>query len=47
MTGATFQGTLDFGQLQIIAVNIKPSEDILINKTTQSLRTEFIKPVKE
>lgn len=45
--GATFQGTLDFGQLQNYNSEIKPSEEILINKTTQSLRTDFIKPVKE
>lgn len=45
--GATFQGTLDFGQLQNYSSEIKQSEEILINKTTQSLRTDFIKPIKE
>lgn len=45
--GATFGGTLDFGQLQNYNYKIDPSEDILINKTTQSLRTDFVKPVKE
>ncbi|MBU3102871.1 DUF881 domain-containing protein [Clostridium gasigenes] len=46
-SGATFGGALDFGQLKIYNSDIKQSEDILINKTTQSLRTDFIKPVKE
>lgn len=45
--GATFQGTLDFGQLQSYNSEVKQSEEILIGKTTQSLRTDFIKPVKE
>lgn len=42
-----FGGTLDFGQLVSYNSDVKSSEEILINKTTQSLRTEFIKPVKE
>ena len=45
--GTKFGGTLDFGQLFNYNSDVKSSEEILINKTTQSLRTEFIKPVKE
>ena len=45
--GAEFQGTLDFLQLQNYNYDIKTSEEILINKTTQSLRTDFVKPIKE
>jgi len=42
-----FGGTLDFMQLANYSSDVKSSEEILINKTTQSMRTEFIKPVKE
>lgn len=42
-----FGGTLDYRQLVNYSSDVKSSEEILINKTTQSLRTEFIKPVKE
>ena len=45
--GASFGGTLEFMQLQHYNSKIEKSEDILIPKTTQSLRTDFIKPVKE
>lgn len=45
--GAEFAGNLEFGQLIHYSADIKQSEEILINKTTQSLRTDFIKPVKE
>lgn len=46
-TGAEFQGTLDFMQLDNYTKNVETSEDIIINKTTQSLRTDYIKPIKE
>lgn len=45
--GAEFAGNLDFGQLVAYNSNIEQSEEVLMSKTTQSLRTDFIKPVKE
>lgn len=45
--GAEFGGTLEFEQLINYNNKIEKSEEILIPKTTQSLRTDFIKPVKE
>lgn len=40
-----FIGVLDYGALPNYNVEIKESDEIIINKTTQSLKTEFIKPV--
>jgi uncharacterized protein YlxW (UPF0749 family) len=40
-----FIGVLDYGSLPNYNVEVKESDEIIINKTTQSLKTEFIKPV--
>ncbi|GAA0085040.1 DUF881 domain-containing protein [Clostridium sp. CTA-7] len=40
-----FIGVLDYGALPNYNVEVKESDEIIINKTTQSLKTEFIKPV--
>ncbi|MGL5086875.1 MAG: DUF881 domain-containing protein [Clostridium sp.] len=45
--GLSFAGTLEYGALLYYNSPIVSSEDIVIKKSTQSLRTEFIKPVKE
>ena len=37
---------LQYGALKNYNVDIKASDDIVINKTTQSLRSEYIKPVQ-
>ncbi|MDU1313209.1 MAG: DUF881 domain-containing protein [Clostridium septicum] len=42
--GMTFPGSLDYGALQNYNTEVKNSDDIIINKTTQSLKSEFIKP---
>ncbi|MGL5381374.1 DUF881 domain-containing protein [Clostridium sp.] len=45
-TAATFPGSLDYGALQNYTSEIKLSDEIIINKSKQSLKTEYIKPVK-
>jgi uncharacterized protein YlxW (UPF0749 family) len=42
---ANFPGTLDYGVLQNYSSEVKENDEIIINKTTQSLKTEFVKPV--
>ena len=42
---ANFQGVLDYGALQNYYCEVKESDEIIINKTTQSLKSEYIKPV--
>lgn len=43
---ANFQGVLDYGALQNYRNDVKESDEIIINKTTQSLKNEYIKPVE-
>ncbi|ATD55223.1 DUF881 domain-containing protein [Clostridium chauvoei] len=43
--GMTFPGSLDYAALQNYNAEVKTSDDIVINKTTQSLKSEFIKPI--
>lgn len=43
---ANFQGVLDYGALQNYYCDVKESDEIVINKTTQSLKSEYIKPVE-
>lgn len=45
-TAATFPGSLDYGALQNYTSEIKLSDEIIIDKSKQSLKTEYIKPVK-
>ncbi|WP_315080389.1 DUF881 domain-containing protein [uncultured Clostridium sp.] len=45
--GISFPGSLDYGALPNYNCEVKPSDDILILKTTQSIKNEFIKAVKE
>lgn len=40
-----FIGVLDYGALPNYSIEVKESDEIIINKTTQSLKNEFIKPV--
>lgn len=42
---AHFQGVLDYGSIQNYDSDIRESDEIIINKTTQSLKNEYIKPV--
>ncbi|MDV4152523.1 DUF881 domain-containing protein [Clostridium sp. AL.422] len=42
---ANFQGVLDYGALQNYYCEVKESDEIIINKTTQSLKNEYIKTV--
>lgn len=44
--GATFKDTLTFGALTNYNVNVEPKDDIIINKTSQSLKSEFLTPVE-
>ncbi|MCR1949719.1 MULTISPECIES: DUF881 domain-containing protein [unclassified Clostridium] len=41
----TFVGVLEYGALQNYNSEVKESDEIIINKTTQSLKSEFIRPV--
>lgn len=41
----TFVGVLEYGALQSYDSEVKESDEIIINKTTQSLKSEFVKPV--
>lgn len=42
---ADFPGTLDYGALLNYDIEVKESDEIIINKTTQSLKNEYVKPV--
>ncbi|MGV3025516.1 DUF881 domain-containing protein [Clostridium thermobutyricum] len=42
-----FPGGLDYGSLQNYNCDIEEKDNIIIEKTTQSLKTEYLKPVKE
>ena len=44
--GVSFGNSLGYGALKNYNVETKTSDDIVINKTTQSLRSEYIKPVQ-
>ncbi|GAB6170357.1 DUF881 domain-containing protein [Clostridium carnis] len=46
-TAVGFAGVLDYNALQNYNSEIKLSDEIVINKTTQSLKTEYIIPVKQ
>ena len=43
---ANFQGVLDYGALQNYFCVVKENDEIKINKTTQSLKNEYIKTVE-
>lgn len=45
--GISFPGSLEYGVLPNYNNEIKSEDDIIIGKTTQSLKSEFIKLVKE
>lgn len=45
--GISFPGSLEYGVLPNYTNEVKSEEDIVIGKTTQSLKSEFIKLVKE
>lgn len=42
---ANFPGTLDYGALQNYYSEVKESDEIIINKTTQTLKIEYINPI--
>lgn len=42
---ATFIGVLDYGALQNYYSEVKESDEIIITKSTQTLKNEYIKPV--
>ena len=42
---ATFVGTLDYGSLQNYYCEVKESDEIVISKTTQSLKSEYVNPI--
>lgn len=44
--GVSFAGSLEYGALKNYNNEVKQSDEIIINKTTQSLSNEFIKPVQ-
>ena len=44
--GVSYGNSLSYGALKNYSVETKTSDDIVINKTTQSLRSEYIKPVE-
>lgn len=44
--GVSFPGVLDYGALRYYTSEIKEANDIIINKTTQTLKTEYMKPVQ-
>ena len=44
--GVSYGNSLAYGALKNYSVETKTSDDIVINKTTQSLRNEYIKPVQ-
>lgn len=41
-----FSGTLTYGALAYYKVELKTSDEVIINKSTQSLSMEFLKPVE-
>lgn len=43
---ATFVGVLEYGALQNYYSEVKESDEIIITKTTQTLKNEYIKPVE-
>lgn len=43
---ANFIGVLDYGALQNYYSEVKESDEIIIKKTTQTIRSEFISPVE-
>lgn len=43
---ANFVGMLDYGALQNYYSEVKESDEIIINKTTQTLKTEYIIPIE-
>lgn len=43
---ANFVGMLDYGSLQNYYSEVKESDEIIINKTTQTLKTEYIIPIE-
>lgn len=43
---ANFVGVLDYGALQNYYSEVKESDEIMIKKTTQTIRSEFISPVE-
>ncbi|SFC95990.1 DUF881 domain-containing protein [Clostridium uliginosum] len=45
--GISFPGSLEYRALQNYNCEVKLNDDILIGKTTQSIKSEFIKAVKE
>lgn len=45
--GVTFHGNLTYMNLEYYNVEVKMTDDNVIEKTTQSLKSEFIKPVNE
>ena len=44
--GVSYGGTLEFGALKNYTVEIKTKEEVIIGKTTQSLKNEYIKQVE-
>lgn len=45
-SAVAFHGSLEYGALPNYTIDIKLSDDVEILKTTQSLKTEFMKPVE-
>lgn len=44
--GVSYGNSLQYGALKNYNIDIKSNDDIVINKTTQSLRSEYMKPVQ-
>lgn len=44
-TSINFIGVLEYGALKSYDIKVDDSDEIIINKTTQSLKSEFVKPV--
>lgn len=44
--GVSYAGSLEYGALKNYNNEVKQSDEIIITKTTQSLRNEYIKPVQ-
>lgn len=42
---ANFIGVLDYGALRNYSCEVKENDEIVINKTTQTLKNEYVKPV--
>lgn len=43
--GLNFPGSLDFGALQNYNCEVEQSDSIVINKTTQTIKSDYLKPV--